>query len=278
MLAALLKRRGRLLGGLVAALGLVAFVAVAYGRDPAPTLAPGAVQLPAIPRTSTSSPPDAPRITTSADGGLTRLSNLDGVSRFAAVLQPVAAHARPSASARVVGRLSSSTPEGTTNIVLLLARVDRAGNLWVKVRLPVLPNNTTGWVPRTALGRCNEVTTHLVVDMKRLRTTLYRQGRPIFRAPVGVGKTDTPTPKGQFYVRNELTRYANAFYGPVAFGTSARSAVLTDWPAGGYIGIHGTNNPAIIPGRVSHGCVRLRNTDILRLERLMPPGTPLTIR
>jgi hypothetical protein len=26
-----------------------------------------------------------------------------------------------------------------------------------------------------------------------------------------------------------------------AFGTSARSVVLTDWPDGGFIGIHGTN-------------------------------------
>jgi hypothetical protein len=31
-------------------------------------------------------------------------------------------------------------------------------------------------------------------------------------------------------------------------GTSARSRVLTDWPAGGFIGIHGTDEPALIPG------------------------------
>jgi lipoprotein-anchoring transpeptidase ErfK/SrfK len=67
------------------------------------------------------------------------------------------------------------------------------------------------------------------------------------------------------------------FYGPVAFGTSARSRVLTDWPAGGFIGIHGTDQPEQIPGRISHGCIRMRNTDILRLARLMPIGTPLTI-
>jgi lipoprotein-anchoring transpeptidase ErfK/SrfK len=29
---------------------------------------------------------------------------------------------------------------------------------------------------------------------------------------------------------------------------------------------------------VSHGCIRLRNSDILRLARLMPVGTPVTIR
>ena len=72
--------------------------------------------------------------------------------------------------------------------------------------------------------------------------------------------------------------YASPFYGPVAFGTSARSEVLTDWPAGGFVGIHGTNRPELLPGRVSHGCIRLRNQDILRLARLLPVGTPLTIR
>jgi lipoprotein-anchoring transpeptidase ErfK/SrfK len=64
----------------------------------------------------------------------------------------------------------------------------------------------------------------------------------------------------------------------VAFGTSARSPTLTDWPAGGFVGIHGTDRPDLLPGRVSHGCVRMRNDDILRLADLLPVGTPLTIR
>ena len=44
------------------------------------------------------------------------------------------------------------------------------------------------------------------------------------------------------------------------------------------MGIHGTNEPELIPGRISHGCIRLRNADILRLARLLPVGTPLEIR
>jgi len=68
------------------------------------------------------------------------------------------------------------------------------------------------------------------------------------------------------------------FYGPVAFGTSARSYVRTEWPGGGFIGIHGTSLPHLIPGRVSNGCVRLRNEDALRLARLLSIGTPVTIR
>lgn len=272
------RRRGRVLGGLVAALALVLFVAITYGRDRPSPLAPGAVRLPSVPRSKAHSEPVLLRTPRSASAGPVTLSELNGVSRYAAVLRRVAAHTDPSSTSKVVGRLATRTPEGTTSIVLLLTRVDLDGNLWIKVRLPVLPNNTTGWVPRVALGGENTVTTHLVVDTERFRATLYRRGRRIWTAPVGVGKPSTPTPRGQFYIRNELTKYADAFYGPVAFGTSARSAVLTDWPAGGYIGIHGTSEPALIPGRISHGCIRLRNRDVLRLARLMPPGTPLTIR
>jgi lipoprotein-anchoring transpeptidase ErfK/SrfK len=75
-----------------------------------------------------------------------------------------------------------------------------------------------------------------------------------------------------------MSGFHNAAYGPIAFGTSARSSVLTDWPGGGYIGIHGTDAPRLIPGHISHGCVRLRNAAILRLARVMSVGTPLTIR
>lgn len=202
-----------------------------------------------------------------------------GVAQWASVRYPVAVRASAKSEARVVTRLASATPEGTSNIVLVLRRArDRAGRLWVRVRLPVLPNGSTGWVPRHALGVYGVVNTHLVIDLERLTATLLRDERPILRAPIGVGRPEWPTPKGEFYVRNMLTRYKSPFYGPLAFGTSARSSVLTDWPGGGFVGIHGTNAPELLPGRVSHGCIRLRNQDILKLGRLMPVGTPVTIR
>jgi lipoprotein-anchoring transpeptidase ErfK/SrfK len=114
------------------------------------------------------------------------------------------------------------------------------------------------------------------VDRSRLRLRLERGGRTVFRARVGVGRAGSPTPTGEFFIRDRLTSLSS-FYGPLAFGTSARSAVLTDWPGGGFIGVHGTNEPGLIPGRVSHGCVRLRNADIVKLGRRMPVGTPVTI-
>jgi hypothetical protein len=206
------------------------------------------------------------------------LNRSAAVSRWAPVLRDVSVRARPDAASRSVAELSRLTPEGTTNLVLAIGEVQTNGNIWTHVRLPVLPNNRTGWVPRGALGGYNFVHTHLMISLERLTATLLDDGRAIFRAPIGVGKDAAPTPTGQFYIREKLTRFRSPFYGPMAFGTSARSNVLTDWPGGGFIGIHGTNEPELIPGRVSHGCIRLRNQDILTLARLMPVGTPVTIQ
>lgn len=179
----------------------------------------------------------------------------------------------------MIAELLTRAPEGTPNALSVIAtRTDAQSRVWVEVRLPVLPNGTRGWVPRRSLGAYQTLDTRLVIDRSALRATLYSDGKAIFSAPVGIGTSSWPTPVGRFIVRSELTRYASPFYGPVSFGTSARSAVLTDWPAGGFVGIHGTNAPQLIPGRVSHGCVRMRNADIVRLAGLMPVGTPLLIR
>ncbi len=200
------------------------------------------------------------------------------VSLWTTVRRPVTARSAPDEAAPAVAQLASRTPEGTANTLLVLDRArDASGRVWVRTRLAVLPNGTTGWVPRAAISGYRSVRTRLVVSIEHRRATLLRDGRPVLRAPVGVGLPQWPTPRGRFYVRNKLVRYRSPFYGPLAFGTSARSAVLTDWPGGGFVGIHGTNQPQLIPGRVSHGCIRMRNRDIERLGRLMPVGTPITI-
>jgi lipoprotein-anchoring transpeptidase ErfK/SrfK len=201
------------------------------------------------------------------------------VARWAPVRHAVIARRLPAGRAPAVARVPAMTPDGTVNIVLV--RDHRAGRdrpPWVRVSTATRPNGRTGWVPRSALGGYGTVDTHLVVDLDRLTATLFERGRRVFRARVGVGRRGSPTPRGRFFVRDALTRYASRFYGPVAFGTNARSPGLTDWPGGGFIGIHGTDRPGLIPGRISHGCIRLRNADILALARRMPVGTPITIR
>jgi lipoprotein-anchoring transpeptidase ErfK/SrfK len=198
-------------------------------------------------------------------------------SHWAFVDVPAAVRSAPSSHARPVGRIGRWTPENYPNLVTMLEqRVVKSGT-WVHVRFPKLPNNTTGWVKRGALGRFHATNLHVVVNRSTTTLVLYRNGSPIFRTRVGVGQPRWPTPRGEHYITEKLTGFHDAAYGPIAFGTSARSAVLTDWPGGGFIGIHGTNAPGLIPGHISHGCIRVRNWAVIRLARLMHAGTPLTV-
>jgi len=200
-------------------------------------------------------------------------------SHFAFVDVPVTARVAPYWDRAHVARVGTRTQDHTDELLLILARVrDADGRAWLKVRLPVRPNGTVGWIPRSAVGEIRRLTSWLRIDTRTRRLRLVRDGKVILRARIGVGRRMWPTPRGEFYVRSRLSGpRLGAIYGPLAFGTSATSDVLTDWPGGGVVGIHGTDEPGLIPGRISHGCIRLRNRDIVRLGKRLQIGTPITI-
>jgi len=203
----------------------------------------------------------------------------DKIAHWAVLMRRTVVRAKPGLASKVITTLPTGTTDGTQNDVLVLARIDLSPtSSWYWVRLPILPNNSTGFVRKRDLSPLFTVNTHLYINRGALTATLKRTGKVVFTTRVGVGKSYWPTPRGEFYVRDKLTNFDNPFYGPLAFGISARSAVLTDWPGGGYVGIHGTNQPQLIPGYISHGCIRMRNAAILALARLMPVGTPVSIR
>jgi lipoprotein-anchoring transpeptidase ErfK/SrfK len=207
------------------------------------------------------------------------LSHPGKQSFFAFVEHATKARVKPSTGAKTVAKLTTRTPVGTDNLVLVLDRTTVKDVEWLRVRLPVRPNNTTGWVKAEQLSELQPINTWLRISTKTFKATLIKNGKRVFSARIGVGQPQWPTPKGQFYIRAKLTGYGGkgSFYGPIAFITSATSDALTDWPGGGLVGVHGTSLPGLIPGRISHGCVRLKNKDIVKLAKLMPVGTPLTV-
>ena len=151
------------------------------------------------------------------------------------------------------------------------------GATWMQIRVPGRPNGRTGWVHRDALSSLHKIHTALTINQRTLTATLTKRTRVIWSSRVGMGAPGTPTPKGRFWIRERLHGFGGSF-GPWAFGTSAYSNVLTGWPGGGVIGIHGTDQPGLIPGRPSHGCVRVPNWKVSQLAKLMPIGTPVRIR
>jgi lipoprotein-anchoring transpeptidase ErfK/SrfK len=199
-------------------------------------------------------------------------------TRWAHAQETTPIRAEPRPDARAITNLRFFTEDKAAEVYIVLdGRMDSGGQKWLHIRVPVRPNGRTGWVLEDALSRLYIVRTQLVIDRGKRRAKLYRKGKRIWSAPVGVGKSGTPTPRGNFWIRERLKGLGgSSAYGPWAFGTSAYSN-LSDWPGGGVVGIHGTNEPELIPGTPSHGCVRVRNDKIRQLARLMPIGTPVRI-
>src|SRR5581483_1131193 len=69
---------------------------------------------------------------------------------------------------------------------------------WYRVQLPIRPNGSTGWARGGAL-ELERVATRIVVDLSERRLRLYRSGRLVLRAAVGIGSPRTPTPTGSYY-------------------------------------------------------------------------------
>jgi L,D-transpeptidase catalytic domain len=163
-------------------------------------------------------------------------------------------------------------------VLVLDAKEAPGGSHWYRLSLPGRPNGQRGWVPAEAV-RLRSVANRIVVhrDARRLEVRRIVDGKMLFRVPIAVGAPEAPTPLGRnFYVQWHFTP-TDPFYGPFALETSAYSR-LSDWPGGGIVGIHGTSLPELIGLAVSHGCVRMRNEDVIRLRRLAPLGTPLDVR
>jgi L,D-transpeptidase catalytic domain len=186
-------------------------------------------------------------------------------------------HAAPGVQRRRVDVLRQFRHDFRATVVLAIGRRTRDGRRWYRIRLIGRPNGRTGWVQGARLERIRSVRrTRLVIDVSDRRLRVRRGGRLRRSFPIAVGTPSTPTPTGSFYLA-AAWRPAEPVYGAWAIETSA-GAVLTDWPGGGVIGIHGTNQPWLIGQAVSHGCIRMRNEDILRLRRWARPGTRLAIR
>ena len=265
------RRRRRSLARAAAIVVLVAAAAAAAGlivatlqKDDGP---PGSGGLASLP----SRLPAAPR----SPLRIPQPQRLDRIARGTATWAPVrhAALARtaPSRTASSAGPIAARTPVGTTDVVQVLERRrDGGGTLWVRVRAASL-KASTGWIARSALGGLRTARSHLVVNRRTRTATLVRDGRVEVQAPVALGGPDSPTPTGSFYVSYRVEGFDAPAYGPVAFGTSARTATAA-------VGIHGTDRPSAVPGAGTRGSIVLRNADIERLARRMPVGTPITVR
>jgi hypothetical protein len=220
----------------------------------------------------------APSSASASPAGVERLSEERTVTHWSYVEVPVSVRRQPRLGANRVARLRPWTFHGRPETVMVLGWESKKGRTWMRVRYPGL-GSRRGWLPASALSRPRINRNHVVLDRGRLELRLLRGGRTVFRTGVGVGAFGSPTPAGRYYIRERIVPSGpGTVYGALAFGTSAYSPYRTDWPGGGQVGIHGTNQPSLIPGRISNGCVRLPDSRVLELGRMLRIGTPLLIK
>ena len=126
--------------------------------------------------------------------------------------------------------------------------------------------------------------TELVVDLSDRQLSLYQDGMLQSRFEIAIGKAGWETPSGTFSVIN--MRKDPVWQNPIT------REVVTDpaenplgsrwigfWTDGTHqIGFHGTNQTELIGQAVSHGCVRLRDSDVQALFEQVAVGTPVIVQ
>lgn len=105
------------------------------------------------------------------------------------------------------------------------------------------------------------------INPMKNRLVLFVDNLPFKQYPIALGKPETPTPAGEYYVMNKSKNWGSGF------GTRWMGLNVT-W---GIYGIHGTNRPHSIGRDASHGCVRMFNRHVEELYELIPIGTPVHI-
>lgn len=105
----------------------------------------------------------------------------------------------------------------------------------------------------------------IVIDTSKHRLSLFLNRTFSKSYLVSVGKPKTPTPKGNFIIINKAVNPGGPF-GARWLGLNKKG-----------IGIHGTNNPSSIGKKVSNGCIRMYNIDVIELFNTVPIGTLVKI-
>lgn len=108
----------------------------------------------------------------------------------------------------------------------------------------------------------------LYIDLDICKMTVYKDGKAYKAFPVSGGKPSTPSPLGPWKIAGIYSW--GKWYG----GCFMRLNV--PW---GIYGIHGTVTPHVIGKyNASGGCIRMHNSDVHELKKLISPGTAVYIK
>lgn len=108
---------------------------------------------------------------------------------------------------------------------------------------------------------------NIVINVSKRNLEVYNDGQLYKTYRIAVGKSQTPTPVGEW----------NVVWKDYDWGTGFGTRWMGLNVPWGIYGIHGTNKPWSIGQFASHGCIRMRNKDVEELFEWIPIGTPVKI-
>ncbi len=123
----------------------------------------------------------------------------------------------------------------------------------------------------------------LVIRLSDRRVYLYQGDRVQESYPIAIGKAGWETPVGEHEVINKQRNptWEHPWTGeivPPGPDNPLGVGWIGFWTDGlNYIGFHGTPAEHLVGQAVSHGCVRMRNQDILALYAKVNVGTPVIV-
>lgn len=268
-------------GPSAAATAAVAPTALAARAAPttATTPQPAASTTPTTPLPAAATTPTTP--TAPPSPGVTPRAPTRARAFAARLVVPVVVRATPSNRGRRITRLR---PYGSWNggpVVLAIVAVRVNGpQRWLRVRLPIRPNGATGWI-REGSVEVRRLRYRILLSLRARRLTLLRDGRRVGATRVVVGAPSTPTPRGRFAVLERVPQRRGAVIGPWALHLTAHSTVLDNYGGGpGRVALHGRSGALLddpLGSARSHGCVRMPNAFLNRLQRVAVEGTPVVI-
>jgi len=170
---------------------------------------------------------------------------------------------------------------GPQQLLVLDQALDGLGRQWLKVRLPIRPNGSSGWI-RADFALVFHTPYWIDVSLSRRLVSVYRSGSLVRRFKAVVGAPATPTPPGLAAIYDPIPQpNPNGFVGPWVLHLTAFSNVLKRFDGGlGRVGIHGRSGASLsdpLGSARSHGCIRVDNNQVRWLARTTPRGTPVNI-
>jgi lipoprotein-anchoring transpeptidase ErfK/SrfK len=141
---------------------------------------------------------------------------------------------------------------------------------------------------RNILSQAAGATTLLVVDLSDRQVYVYQQNantrtlKASYKIAIGQKGWETPIGNYQILAMQKYPAWQHPITGAVVPPGSANplGARWIQFTTSNFleIGFHGTEQTETIGSAASHGCVRMRNQDIIQLYDQVSLGTPVTVQ